>query len=70
MPPAMPCPSVELLRRYVDPDDPMPEPERQRIAAHVECCDQGCKQAFSPDRQRLACVGRGELKVWDARPED
>jgi formylglycine-generating enzyme required for sulfatase activity len=46
MAPDMPCPSAETLRRSVDPDDPMPEPERQRIAAHVERCDRGCKRAL------------------------
>ena len=43
MSPDAPCPSSEVLRRSLDPDDPMPEPERQRIEAHVGCCDKGCK---------------------------
>ena len=41
-----PCPSAELLRRSLDPDDPMPEQERLRIEEHVDRCNQGCKQAI------------------------
>src|ERR1700693_627777 len=40
------CPSVEILRRSLDPDDPMTEPERRRIEAHVDQCQQGCKAAI------------------------
>ena len=46
MPPDTPCPSAELLRRSLDPDDPMTEPERQRIEAHMDRCIRGCKQAI------------------------
>ncbi|HVS40066.1 MAG TPA: bifunctional serine/threonine-protein kinase/formylglycine-generating enzyme family protein [Gemmataceae bacterium] len=46
MSPDTPCPSAEALRRSLDPDDPMPEAERQRIAAHVGRCDKGCKAAI------------------------
>ena len=42
-----PCPPPELLRRSLDPDDPMPDGERQRIEAHVDGCQQGCKQAIA-----------------------
>jgi serine/threonine protein kinase/formylglycine-generating enzyme required for sulfatase activity len=38
-----PCPSAEILRRSLDPDDPMTEQERQRIEAHVDHCDKSCK---------------------------
>jgi len=40
------CPSLEPLRRSLDPDDPMTASERQRIEAHVDRCNQGCKQAL------------------------
>jgi tetratricopeptide (TPR) repeat protein len=40
------CPSPELLRRSLDPDDPMADGERQRVEAHVGGCDRGCKQAI------------------------
>ena len=46
MSPEMPCPSPDALRRSLDPDDPMTEPERQRIEAHVGRCQRGCKQAI------------------------
>ena len=46
MPPDTVCPSAELLRRSLDPDDPMTEPERQRIEAHVDRCTRGCKQTI------------------------
>ncbi|HVS38151.1 MAG TPA: protein kinase [Gemmataceae bacterium] len=38
------CPSAEILRRSLDADDPMTAPERQAIEAHVDKCDQGCKE--------------------------
>ena len=41
------CPSVEILRRSLDPDDPMPEPERLDIEAHVERCNYGCKETIN-----------------------
>jgi hypothetical protein len=37
------CPSLELLRRSLDPDDAMTEAERQRIEAHVDHCPHFCK---------------------------
>jgi hypothetical protein len=37
------CPSVELLRRSLDPGDPMPDSERQQIEAHVGRCEGECK---------------------------
>jgi hypothetical protein len=40
------CPSPELLRRSLDPDDPMPERERRQIEAHVAGCTRGCKPAI------------------------
>jgi len=40
------CPSLELLRRSLDPDEPMTASERQRIEAHVDDCNKGCKQAL------------------------
>src|SRR5258708_35346112 len=46
MAPNMPCPSAEILRRSLDPDDPMTGPERQLIEAHVERCDEGCKEVI------------------------
>ena len=46
MPPHSPCPSLEVLRRSIDPDDPMPKSERQHIEAHVDHCDRGCKRAL------------------------
>jgi serine/threonine protein kinase/Flp pilus assembly protein TadD len=45
MPSITACPSLDLLRRSLDPDDPMPEAQRQDIEEHVNRCDQGCKQA-------------------------
>jgi hypothetical protein len=41
------CPSLELLRRSLDPDDPMTDSERQRIGSHVDGCREGCKQAVT-----------------------
>jgi tetratricopeptide (TPR) repeat protein/tRNA A-37 threonylcarbamoyl transferase component Bud32 len=46
MPLDSPCPSPEMLRRSIDPDDPMTPPERQRIETHVDGCQVGCKQAL------------------------
>ena len=46
MPPNTDCPSVELLRRSLDLDDPMTDQERHRISEHIDCCQQGCKQAI------------------------
>ncbi|HVS40068.1 MAG TPA: tetratricopeptide repeat protein [Gemmataceae bacterium] len=46
MSPNTPCPSSEILRRSLDPDDPMTEPERQRIEAHVDSCVRGCKSVI------------------------
>ena len=46
MSPDTPCPSAELLRRSLDPDDPMTAAERQRIEAHVDRCTGGCKQTI------------------------
>ena len=46
MPPDTPCPSAELLRRSLDPDDSMPPADRQRIEAHVDRCNRGCKTAL------------------------
>src|SRR5262249_34991109 len=40
------CPSLTSLRRSLDPADPMTEVERQRIADHVDHCEQGCKEAY------------------------
>jgi formylglycine-generating enzyme required for sulfatase activity len=44
MQPIQSCPSVELLRRSLDPDDLMAESERQRIQEHVDVCTKGCQQ--------------------------
>ena len=46
MSPDAPCPSSEVLRRSLDPDDPMTESERQRVEAHVDQCDRGCKNVI------------------------
>jgi class 3 adenylate cyclase/predicted ATPase len=47
MPIEMPCPSPDLLRRSLDPDDPMTDSERRQIEAHVDGCPRGCKQAIA-----------------------
>lgn len=41
------CPSPELLRRSLDPDSLMTDEERERIAAHVDACRQGCRQTIA-----------------------
>jgi formylglycine-generating enzyme required for sulfatase activity/tRNA A-37 threonylcarbamoyl transferase component Bud32 len=41
------CPSLELLRRSLDPDATMTDSERQRIDAHVDGCQQGCKEVIT-----------------------
>jgi hypothetical protein len=41
-----PCPSAEILRQSLDPDDPMTEQERQRIEAHVDHCEKSCKEVI------------------------
>lgn len=41
------CPSLDLLRRSLDPDEPLSDSERQRIEAHVDGCQKGCKQAIA-----------------------
>ncbi|HVS40069.1 MAG TPA: tetratricopeptide repeat protein [Gemmataceae bacterium] len=46
MSPNTPCPSTAVLRRSLDPDDPMPGPERQSIESHVDSCEKGCKAAI------------------------
>src|ERR1700676_1173422 len=46
MPPDTACPPLDMLRRSLDPDDPMAETERQRIEAHVGRCDKGCKEVI------------------------
>jgi serine/threonine-protein kinase len=37
------CPSRDLLRRSLDPDDSLPETERRWIEEHVDRCERGCK---------------------------
>ncbi|HVS37256.1 MAG TPA: SUMF1/EgtB/PvdO family nonheme iron enzyme [Gemmataceae bacterium] len=46
MSPDTPCPSKEVLRRSLNPDASMDEAERQRIEAHVDGCERGCKAAI------------------------
>ena len=48
MSPDTPCPSAELLRRSLDPDDPMPAAERQAASAsaRVDHCDKGCQEVI------------------------
>lgn len=41
------CPEKEQLRRSLDPDDPMPDSERQSIEKHVESCNLGCKDSVA-----------------------
>src|SRR5436305_1125176 len=53
------CPSVELLRRSLDADDPMTVAERQRIEEHVDRCEQGCKQALDALLRGNTLVGDG-----------
>ena len=43
----MSCPTMDQLRRSLDPDDPMSEVERREIEAHVEGCQRSCKQAVA-----------------------
>ena len=67
MPPDTPCPSAEALRRSLDPDDPMPEAERRRIEAHVDCCTQGCKLAIDVLlRGNTLLVGPGTAAAGNA----
>jgi hypothetical protein len=40
----IPCPPLELLRRSLDPDDPMTDSQREGIGAHVDVCQRGCKE--------------------------
>ena len=47
MSPEIPCPSADLLRRSLDPDDPMSESERQRIEVHVAGCPRDCKEIIA-----------------------
>src|SRR5436189_6058643 len=54
MPLSNSCPSADVLRRSLDPDDPMTDAERQRIEAHVDGCQRGCQQV-------IADVLRGDL---------
>lgn len=61
MPSDAPCPSPDLLRRSLDPDDPMPEAERQRIEAHVNGCRHGCKET-------IAALLRGNSLLVDSGP--
>jgi hypothetical protein len=49
----MACPSLELLRRSLDPDDPLSEAERQRMETHVDACRLGL------DDDSAMLVGRG-----------
>ncbi len=42
-----PCPPENLLRRSIDPDDPMPADQRRKIEEHVESCNQGCKELLA-----------------------
>jgi hypothetical protein len=44
--PDTPCPSTQIRRRSLDPDDLMTEAERRRIEMHVDHCDKGCKAAI------------------------
>jgi serine/threonine protein kinase len=47
MTPDMQCPPKQILRRSLDPDDPMPEADRQGIETHVDHCDKGCKETIN-----------------------
>lgn len=58
------CPSRELLRRSLDPDDPMTDGDRRLIEAHVDACAQGCKQAID------ALLRDQTLSAADATPSD
>ena len=50
----MACPSLELLRRSLDPEDPLSKAERQQIETHVDACRLGCKQAIEALLRDLA----------------
>jgi serine/threonine protein kinase len=64
MAPETTCPSVEALRRSLDPDDSMTEPERRRIEAHLGRCDQGCKEVI----EALLLDRTAPLRPDDPRP--
>ncbi len=46
------CPSIELLRRSLDPDDSMSDEERRSIEAHLDSCPGDCKQKIAELIQR------------------
>jgi serine/threonine protein kinase/Flp pilus assembly protein TadD len=56
----MSCPSPELLRRSLDADDSMADSERQRIEAHVDGCQQGCKQVITDLLRANVLLGGSE----------
>jgi serine/threonine-protein kinase len=37
------CPSRDMLRRSLDPDDSLPDTERRWIEEHIDRCERGCK---------------------------
>jgi hypothetical protein len=72
------CPSVDVLRRSLDPDDPMTDGERERIEAHVDGCQRGCKQAIADwlhantpalDAERTPLVNRPDARASAALDE-
>ncbi|HEY7328269.1 MAG TPA: protein kinase [Gemmataceae bacterium] len=43
------CPPEIMLRRSIDPDDPMPADQRLKIEEHVESCRRGCKEILADE---------------------
>ena len=58
------CLGEETLRRSLDPDDPMSDDERARIARHIEDCDNGCKDIVAALVRGSGILGMPPLRGW------